>query len=435
MTANSFKTMVTALLILLSTNNYFANPKYKMTIENLTVVASDKVSADVYLENIGEAFELTSYECALSINQEIDLSTLTFEYVEGSSELKNKPNYVLGKYNLDGSTELGIVSFIGHDIINGRKLVGKFTLSGKIDISNVNILGIDWNFDGAVSTILTGINFTDITYYKGHKALFGKNEEDTTTTEYVKTEIVAAEASASLNENFGPHRLFDGITSESLQGNYNAGTEGRWATKGFPQWVTLDLGSEKTINHVMIDAFGSENGITYDCKFYSGNYDNKSLISTEKTQENTNWSKHSLNNVKTRYLTIEITGSKGNNYTDLWEVEVYEDTTSKIKTDDHTAINDFAEKNIPTEFGISQNYPNPFNPSTKIQVNMKERGNATVEVYNLLGERVMKVLDSELSAGTHEVTIDGSQLASGIYIYRLAVNNNFIQTRKMNLIK
>ncbi len=66
---------------------------------------------------------------------------------------------------------------------------------------------------------------------------------------------------------------------------------------------------------------------------------------------------------------------------------------------------------------------------------MKESGSARLDVYNLLGERVLAVLDEDLSAGVHEVSIDGSKLASGIYIYKLDIENRFSQVKKMNLIK
>jgi hypothetical protein len=66
---------------------------------------------------------------------------------------------------------------------------------------------------------------------------------------------------------------------------------------------------------------------------------------------------------------------------------------------------------------------------------MKESGSARLEVYNILGEKVLSVLDEELSAGVHEVNIDASKLASGVYLYKLDVNNQFVQLNKMNLVK
>ena len=72
----------------------------------------EKIKASVYIENIGENL-LTSYQCALSINQTIDLSSLSLIYVEGSSELLNEPNLYVGIDNIDGPTELTFVSYIG----------------------------------------------------------------------------------------------------------------------------------------------------------------------------------------------------------------------------------------------------------------------------------------------------------------------------------
>ena len=103
--------------------------------------------------------------------------------------------------------------------------------------------------------------------------------------------------------------------------------------------------------------------------------------------------------------------------------------------EDNTEEETVNEETIPSEFGISQNYPNPFNPTTKVEVRMKESGSARLDVYNILGEKVLSVLDEELSAGFHEVNIDGTRLASGIYIYALNIDNKFSQTKKMNLIK
>ncbi|MBK7980697.1 MAG: T9SS type A sorting domain-containing protein [Ignavibacteriae bacterium] len=66
---------------------------------------------------------------------------------------------------------------------------------------------------------------------------------------------------------------------------------------------------------------------------------------------------------------------------------------------------------------------------------MKETGVVKLDVYNILGEKVLAVLDEELSGGIHEIDIDGSRLASGTYIYQLNIDGKFSQVKKMNLIK
>jgi hypothetical protein len=98
-----------------------------------------------------------------------------------------------------------------------------------------------------------------------------------------------------------------------------------------------------------------------------------------------------------------------------------------------TSVND---KNIiPAKFALEQNYPNPFNPSTKIQYNLPENSFVSLKIYNAIGKEVASLVNNVVPAGIHDVLFDASGLNSGVYFYTLKTNNNFIQTRKMILIK
>ena len=88
----------------------------------------------------------------------------------------------------------------------------------------------------------------------------------------------------------------------------------------------------------------------------------------------------------------------------------------------------------PGQFELSQNYPNPFNPSTNISFTLTNNGHVKLEVFNLLGQKVATIIDAPRSAGNHAIKFDASNLSSGIYLYRLSTEN-FVETRKMNLIK
>ena len=90
--------------------------------------------------------------------------------------------------------------------------------------------------------------------------------------------------------------------------------------------------------------------------------------------------------------------------------------------------------NIPTEYDLSQNYPNPFNPSTVITYALPQAGYVSLTVFNLLGEEVATLVNENMSAGTHTVEFNGSNLTSGIYIYSI-ISNGFIYSRKMVLMK
>lgn len=85
------------------------------------------------------------------------------------------------------------------------------------------------------------------------------------------------------------------------------------------------------------------------------------------------------------------------------------------------------------------NFPNPFNPTTTIRYSLKEAGRVRLSIYNLKGQLVKQLLDSEVSAGNHQIVWDGkdergSSVASGIYFYRMQ-SHNYQATNKMMLMK
>ena len=83
-----------------------------------------------------------------------------------------------------------------------------------------------------------------------------------------------------------------------------------------------------------------------------------------------------------------------------------------------------------TSFELYQNYPNPFNPTTTISFILPERSDASIAVYNLLGEKVKEQLFINAPAGHYDAEIDGSDLSSGIYYYELRAGD-FQAMKKM----
>jgi len=96
-------------------------------------------------------------------------------------------------------------------------------------------------------------------------------------------------------------------------------------------------------------------------------------------------------------------------------------------------------ESIPSQFSLDQNYPNPFNPSTSIRFSLRTSGTVTLKVYNLLGEEVATLVNEKMDIGNYESTLNATQLASGVYFYRLnIVSNNgskFSESKKMLLLK
>jgi murein DD-endopeptidase MepM/ murein hydrolase activator NlpD len=97
-------------------------------------------------------------------------------------------------------------------------------------------------------------------------------------------------------------------------------------------------------------------------------------------------------------------------------------------------ISDPFDLQIPQEFALMQNYPNPFNPVTNIRFGLPEASRVLVEVYNMLGQRVVQLIDERKPAGYHVVQFDGSELGSGFYFYRIQADH-FNEVRKMLLMK
>ena len=85
-------------------------------------------------------------------------------------------------------------------------------------------------------------------------------------------------------------------------------------------------------------------------------------------------------------------------------------------------------------YELSQNYPNPFNPSTTIKFQIPSSGDVKLNVYDILGNEVAKLVDGYMETGKYEFSFDASSLASGVYIYRLNVND-YVSVKKMVLLK
>jgi hypothetical protein len=95
---------------------------------------------------------------------------------------------------------------------------------------------------------------------------------------------------------------------------------------------------------------------------------------------------------------------------------------------------------LPKNFELSQNYPNPFNPSTKIDYQVPVDAKVVMEVYNIAGQKVVELVNQQMSAGYYTVDFGTSKLSSGVYIYRFSANdkvtgNNFSSIKKMMLLK
>jgi hypothetical protein len=89
---------------------------------------------------------------------------------------------------------------------------------------------------------------------------------------------------------------------------------------------------------------------------------------------------------------------------------------------------------IPGKYLLEEAYPNPFNPVTHIRYGLPNPSNVRIEVFDMLGRRISTLVEGQKPAGYHTVDFDGSNLSSGVYLYRLQAGD-FVDVKKMVLMK
>ena len=116
-----------------------------------------------------------------------------------------------------------------------------------------------------------------------------------------------------------------------------------------------------------------------------------------------------------------------------WALIIFGDSISTSVKDDFVDLNTFS---------LSQNYPNPFNPSTLINWNQPFDGFVSLKVYDILGNEIATLVNQERKSGSYKVEFDATNLTSGIYFYRIIVNQTgggkagkFSETKKMILMQ
>ena len=98
----------------------------------------------------------------------------------------------------------------------------------------------------------------------------------------------------------------------------------------------------------------------------------------------------------------------------------------------YTAIRIKSE--LPVEFSLKQNFPNPFNPTTRISFTLPQKSRVKITVFDQLGSVMSILVNGEFNRGSHSVDFNASNLASGLYFYRLETPSNSL-TGKMLLIR
>ncbi|MEJ2195304.1 MAG: T9SS type A sorting domain-containing protein, partial [Ignavibacteriaceae bacterium] len=133
---------------------------------------------------------------------------------------------------------------------------------------------------------------------------------------------------------------------------------------------------------------------------------------TTTTSQQYSFTDTELNNEIYHYRLKQIDFNGGFKYSEIVKVEVF----------------------VPTELKLEQNYPNPFNPSTNINFSIPESGQATLTVFNIIGEEVEELVNEFMEAGNYTINYSVKDLSTGIYLMRLS-SDKITRIIKMSLVK
>jgi len=124
------------------------------------------------------------------------------------------------------------------------------------------------------------------------------------------------------------------------------------------------------------------------------------------------------------YILTGFTFSYGVGGADIWLI--------KLSADLSPVLNSTAK--LPISYSLSQNYPNPFNPTTTIQYNLSQSSTITIKIYDILGQEIETLVNTNQFAGEYEVNWNAQSYPSGIYFYQLKTDR-FSQTKKLILLR
>ncbi|MEO8512169.1 MAG: M14 family zinc carboxypeptidase [Ignavibacteria bacterium] len=146
---------------------------------------------------------------------------------------------------------------------------------------------------------------------------------------------------------------------------------------------------------------------------------------TQQTIDITRYANRSTQ-MKVRFRLVSDAGVTG----DGWYVDDITINTSCVSL--ITGIQNNNE--TPMVFALEQNYPNPFNPATVIKYQLPKSSNVTIRIFDILGKEVATLVNGKVDAGYHQVEFNGSDFASGLYLYKIEADG-FTDVKKMMLIK
>lgn len=195
-------------------------------------------------------------------------------------------------------------------------------------------------------------------------------------------------------------------------------------------WYRLQIGSDSMMYDMMNDSgMGGNNMMQFMqgvfCELY--------------------WDSLSTDSVHRDWHPTGVQGWNGTQWISMADVQIDGRTLSFSTTRQYSAfalvgtqgvtVGVGEEDGIVKTFSLSQNYPNPFNPTTTIRYTLSATSRVSVKIFDVLGVEISTVVDRQvMERGEHVVKYDASDLATGVYFYRLQ-SDNFTDTKKMVVLR
>jgi hypothetical protein len=378
--------------VTLNTSVHTPNLQHTVTVSNVTDLAGNTISSSANSAQYLLEADVTPPEVS---SAQLDNATTLMVYFSEEIESSSATNVA----NYSSNNGIQVTSAV----LSGNKMSVQLSTSDHTVGQSYTVFA-DNVLDMSGNPVSQQANSADYTW-DGSTTLYSQN--------------ISGAYANNWYLDFMPEKAIDGIAGTT--------TSSRWAGAiPMPDSILFDLGSSRTFSKTRISFYEWDFGriYEYDLKV-SDDLINWQTVVANTFSTSTQWSEETFSPVVGRYLLLVSLSNNQSQWAGVWEAEVYgPDQPSDVGDDTQT----------PTDYLLSQNYPNPFNPATNISFILPEDARVRITVYNLLGEQVAELIDTDFAAGSHTVSFEAEGLTSGIYFYKMEAGN-FISTRKMTLIR
>ena len=210
----------------------------------------------------------------------------------------------------------------------------------------------------------------------------------------------------------------------------------RWGASGIGSSIRYELSQETPLNEVGIAWYrGDLRRTEYEIAVSTdgGNWTTVHEGSSSGTTQGREY--YSFPETAARYVRITGNGNEENNWMSITEVDIAgQNSASSSKRLATQHVDQPIEEEPPAVLTLKPNYPNPFNQSTTIEYGLPKDGHVILDVFDMLGRQVARLVDQQQRAGQHHVQINSANWTSGTYLYRLRVDGT-TRTGRMTIVR